>query len=129
MAAVFVISNSIVKNAELSDSCKICRSSAARYRYVLAAVISLTLLLSMPLPVFAADWVLARVSGSVYVVAPGVKATRAQKGMVLNPGYTIATKSGSRAMLTRGRETIQVGPKTTFALSKYRSNAGWTPNT
>ncbi|NVK33712.1 MAG: FecR domain-containing protein [Rhodobacteraceae bacterium] len=70
---------------------------------------------------FAAQWVLSRVSGKVYLVAADVEAMRAKRGMVLNPGFTIVTHSG-RALVSRGEETISVGPNTSVALSKYRSN-------
>ena len=39
----------------------------------------------------ASDWVVKRVSGIVYFVAPGVEAFRAKKGMVFEKGYTIGT--------------------------------------
>ncbi|MFN3130856.1 FecR domain-containing protein [Roseibium sp.] len=61
-------------------------------------------------------------SGVVYFVAPEVKAFRVQRGMVFQPGYTMATRSGARALIARGAETISVGPNAKFALSKYRSN-------
>ncbi len=69
-----------------------------------------------------AEWVVKRVSGVVYFVAPEVKAFRVQRGMVFQPGYTMATRSGARALIARGAETISVGPNAKFALSKYRSN-------
>jgi hypothetical protein len=69
-----------------------------------------------------AEWVVKRVSGVVYFVAPEVKAFRVQRGMVFQPGYTMATRSGARALIARGAETISVGPNANFALSKYRSN-------
>lgn len=72
------------------------------------------------------DWVVKRVSGTVYFVAPEVPAFRVKRGMVLEKGYTLATKSGARAMLARGGESIVVGPNTTFALSKHRSNGSRT---
>ncbi|MBS8259037.1 hypothetical protein DYI23_02295 [Roseibium polysiphoniae] len=77
-------------------------------------------------PGFAADWVIKRVSGTVYLVAPGVKAFRAKTGMPLQKGFTVATRKGARALIARGAETILVGPNTTFALSRYRSKGGKT---
>ena len=71
----------------------------------------------------AEDWIVKRVSGIVYFVAPNVDAFRARKGMVFEKGYTLGTRSGARALIVRGSETITVGPNTTFALSGYRSNS------
>ena len=70
----------------------------------------------------AAEWVITRLSGTVYLVAPGIKAHRARKGMALHKGHTIATRRGARAVLQRGKDSIVVGPNTEFALSQYRSN-------
>lgn len=72
------------------------------------------------------EWVIQRVTGVVYLVAPGVQAVRAKKGMVLEKGYTLGTRSGAKALLARGEETISVGPSTTFALSRHRSKGGKT---
>ncbi|MBN9670306.1 FecR domain-containing protein [Labrenzia aggregata] len=70
---------------------------------------------------FAEEWVVNRVSGVVYFVAPGVQAFRVKKGMVFEKGYTMGTRAGGRALIVRGKETISVGPNTTFALSKQLS--------
>ncbi|MES0808583.1 FecR family protein [Roseibium sp. SCPC15] len=66
-------------------------------------------------------WVVKRVSGIVYFVAPNVEAFRVKRGMVFEKGYTLGTRAGARALIARGNETISVGPNTTFAISKYRS--------
>ncbi|MES0879027.1 FecR family protein, partial [Roseibium sp. SCP14] len=66
-------------------------------------------------------WVVKRVSGIVYFVAPNVEAFRAKRGMVFEKGFTLGTRAGARALIARGNETISVGPNTTFAISKYRS--------
>jgi hypothetical protein len=68
----------------------------------------------------AADWVVTRVSGTVYLVAPGVEAKHVHKGMRLPRGYTIATRKG-RAVLQHGRDAITVAPYTEFALSEHGS--------
>ncbi|QDG77877.1 FecR domain-containing protein [Labrenzia sp. PHM005] len=73
-----------------------------------------------------AQWIVKRVSGVVYFVAPQVKAFRVKRGMVFEPGYTMATRSNGRALIARGSETISVGPNTKFAISKYRSQNGKT---
>ncbi len=91
-----------------------------------AAAVLLALLL-IPLSAgltkaFAAEWVITRISGTVYLVAPGIQAHRARKGMALHKGHTIATRKGARAVLQRGNDSITVGPNTEFALSQYRSN-------
>lgn len=70
----------------------------------------------------ATEWVVKRVSGIVYFVAPNVEAFRAKKGMVFKKGYTMGTRAGGRALIVRGEESISVGPNTTFAISKYQSN-------
>ena len=72
------------------------------------------------------SWIIKRVSGQVYLVAPEVPAFRAKVGMELQKGMTIATRGGARAQVARGTEIIMVGPNTTFALSRYRSNGGMT---
>ncbi len=69
----------------------------------------------------AQEWIVKRVSGIAYFVAPGVEAFRVKPGMVFEKGYTIGTQPGARALIARGSETISVGPDTTFAISKYRS--------
>ena len=68
----------------------------------------------------AADWVVTRVSGTVYLVAPGVEAKHVHKGMRLPRGYTIATRKG-RAVLQHGRDAITLAPNTEFALSEHGS--------
>ena len=73
-------------------------------------------------PVWAAEWVVKRATGKVYLVAPGIEAFRAKPGMVLQPGMTVATKDRAKALIARGEETIFVGPNTKVALSKYRSS-------
>ncbi|MEP1188620.1 MAG: FecR family protein [Roseibium sp.] len=69
----------------------------------------------------AGEWVVKRVSGISYFVAPNIPAFRVKKGMVFHKGYTLGTRSGSRVLIVRGTDSIAVGPNTTFALSKYRS--------
>jgi hypothetical protein len=86
------------------------------------------ILLSLSAPSLAAAdmWVVKRVSGIVYFVAPGVEAFRVKRGMVFEKGYTLGTRAGARALVARGSETISVGPNTTFAISKMRSKGGKT---
>jgi len=74
----------------------------------------------------AQEWVIKRVSGAAYFVAPGVEAFRIKKGMVFEKGYTLGTRSGARVLVARGGETIAVGPNTTFAISSYRSRGAQT---
>ncbi|UES41595.1 hypothetical protein GFC08_24170 [Roseibium aggregatum] len=83
-------------------------------------------LVLFPAAANASDWVVKRVSGIVYFVAPGVEAFRVKKGMVFEKGYTIGTRTGARALIGRGSETIAVGPNTTFAMSTFRSNGAKT---
>ena len=86
----------------------------------------LILTLIIPTNAMAQNWVVKRVSGIAYFVAPGVDAFRVKRGMVFEKGYTLGTRAGARALLTRCSETISVGPNTTFALSRYRSGGGKT---
>ncbi|QFT69527.1 FecR protein [Labrenzia sp. THAF35] len=88
----------------------------------LLRVLLLAALVLFPAAANASDWVVKRVSGIVYFVAPGVEAFRVKKGMVFEKGYTIGTRAGARALIGRGGETIAVGPNTTFAMSSFRSN-------
>ncbi|MXN65607.1 hypothetical protein GR183_11900 [Stappia sp. GBMRC 2046] len=69
----------------------------------------------------AAEWVIKKATGRVFLVSPEVAAFRAKRGMVLEPGFTLATQGNGRAILARGDERILVGPDTAFALSKYQS--------
>ncbi|WP_208983816.1 FecR family protein [Pannonibacter carbonis] len=72
-------------------------------------------------PVLAADWVIQRSSGKVYLLSPGVEPVAARSGMVLPKGVTLATRSGAKALLVRGRETILVSPNSTVAISRLKS--------
>ncbi|MDN3719071.1 hypothetical protein QW131_07215 [Roseibium salinum] len=91
----------------------------------LARCLSVLILVSLVLgPSFAGaeEWVVKRVSGIAYFVAPGVEAYRVEKGMVFEKkGFTMGTRPGARALIARGDETIAVGPNTTFAISKRLS--------
>jgi hypothetical protein len=71
---------------------------------------------------WAENWVVKRVSGIAYFVAPGVEAYRVRQGMIFEKGLTIGTRAGSRVLIARGSDTIAVGPNTTFAMSKFHSN-------
>ncbi|SHL73773.1 FecR family protein [Roseibium suaedae] len=88
-------------------------------------LLAFLLLTSAPALSLAEGWSLQRVSGTVYLVAPGVEPYRARTGMALDPGLTLATRNG-RAMVTRGTESILVGPNTTFVISQYRSSEDFT---
>ncbi|CTQ41989.1 FecR family protein [Roseibium aggregatum] len=92
----------------------------------LLRVLLLAALVLLPATANASDWVVKRVSGIVYFVAPGVEAFRVKKGMVFEKGYTIGTRAGARALIGRGSETIAIGPNTTFAMSAFRSNGAKT---
>jgi hypothetical protein len=87
----------------------------------LLCVLLFAALVLHPASANASDWVVKRVSGIVYFVAPGVEAFRVKQGMVFKKGYTIGTRAGARALIARGGETIAVGPNTTFAMSTFRS--------
>lgn len=98
----------------------ICLSAS---KICLTAALVIALLLSGAATALANDWVVKRVFGKVYLVAPGVQAFLAKPGMRIEPGYTVATKAGAKALIMRGEESIFVGPDTRFALSKYRSTS------
>ncbi|MEC9468823.1 MAG: FecR family protein [Pseudomonadota bacterium] len=100
--------------------------SVERKAVSLLRVLLLAALVLFPAAANASDWVVKRVSGIVYFVAPGVEAFRVKKGMVFEKGYTIGTRAGARALIGRGSETIAVGPNTTFAMSAFRSNGAKT---
>ncbi|EAV43750.1 hypothetical protein SIAM614_11518 [Stappia aggregata IAM 12614] len=104
-------------------------NSLAAERKSLTLFISALLLTLLLVPLsgglskaIAADWLITRLSGTVYLVAPGIEAHRARKGMALHKGYTIATRKGARVVLQRDNGSITVGPNTEFALSQYQSN-------
>ena len=117
------------RRTSLNDGCSVMKSEMKKDGTCLVkeGAVSLlrTLLLAVlilhPASAMASDWVVKRVSGIVYFVAPGVEAFRVKKGMVFEKGYTLGTRAGARALIARGGETITVGPNTTFAMSKFRS--------
>ncbi|AQQ02244.1 hypothetical protein B0E33_00440 [Roseibium algicola] len=99
----------------------LCRTLKTRAAAVLLALLLIPLSAGLT-KACAAEWVITRISGTVYLVAPGIQAHRASKGMTLHKGHTIATRKGARAVLQRGKDSITVGPNTEFALSQFRSN-------
>ncbi|CTQ41825.1 fec operon regulator FecR [Roseibium aggregatum] len=99
----------------------LCRTLKTRATAVLLALLLIPLSAGLT-KAYAAEWVITRISGTVYLVAPGIQAHRSRKGMALHKGHTIATRKGARAVLQRGNDSITVGPNTEFALSQYRSN-------
>ncbi|WP_299814021.1 FecR domain-containing protein [uncultured Roseibium sp.] len=90
------------------------------------SVILLALAVLSPAYAAAEEWVVKRISGTAYFVAPGMEAVRVKKGMVFQKGFTLGTRSGARVLVARGSESIAVGPSTTFAISSYRSRGGRT---
>jgi FecR protein len=93
---------------------------------VFAAIITSILILGFATNANAQEWVIKRVSGVAYFVAPDMEAVRVRKGMEFKKGYTLGTRAGARALVSRGAESISVGPNTTFAISKHRSQNGRT---
>jgi hypothetical protein len=103
------------------------RGLARLLRVIRLFSIGAVTLAAFALPALAnGEWVVKRVSGIAYFVAPEVQAYRVKKGMVFRKGYTLGTRAGSRVLIARGPETIAVAPNTTFALSSYRSNGAST---
>ncbi|POF29177.1 FecR family protein [Roseibium marinum] len=106
--------------------------SFANPALALAGVVRVFSILLLVFAVFAPahadaeEWVVKRVSGTAYFVAPGIDAFRVGKGMVFQKGYTLGTRSGARVLVARGNESIAVGPNTTFAISLYRSQGART---
>lgn len=79
----------------------------------LAASLIAMLLLSFGVPAQAwADWVVARASGTVWVIAPDSTASAAVVGQALPDSWMLATGDNGRAMLTRGVEYISISPNT-----------------
>lgn len=81
------------------------------------------LLLSLGVPAQAwADWVVARASGTVWVIAPDSTASAAVIGQALPNNWMLATASDGRAMLTRGVEYISISPDTQIIVSDSGPN-------
>lgn len=81
------------------------------------------LLLSLGVPAQAwADWVVARASGTVWVIAPDSTASAAVIGQALPNNWMLATASDGRAMLTRGVEYISISPDTQIVVSDSGPN-------
>jgi hypothetical protein len=115
--ATLIVSRNVLKSTMKKDGMYSAKGKAASLLWILL----LAALVLHPASANASDWVVKRVSGIVYFVAPGVEAFRVKQGMVFKKGYTIGTRAGARAMIARGGETIAVGPNTTFAMSTFRS--------
>jgi hypothetical protein len=69
-------------------------------------------------PAMAADWIVSRVSGQVWITAPNTPAVRAAAGTVVPDGARFSTMRNSRAKLDRGAESILVSPDTTLTPSE-----------
>lgn len=69
-------------------------------------------------PVLAADWVVTRASGEVHIERGALKAVSLRADEDVVPGDTVATGPTGRLLLTRGLETILVGPNTVLSLPR-----------
>ncbi len=65
---------------------------------------------------WAAEWVLARVTGVAWIFPPRAEAQAAVEGETLPDGWTVATGAQSRVLLMRGAESISLGPESSVAL-------------
>lgn len=71
----------------------------------------------------AQEWVVARVSGSGWIVSEQTPAVTMNTGMTVPRGATVATGPGSRAMLVHGQDTMMLGPETKVAIP-YKPDPG-----
>jgi hypothetical protein len=63
---------------------------------------------------WAAEWMVAQFSGTVWIVAPDASAAAPVVGDEVRSGWTVATGPNSRILLVNGDETMAVGPETTM---------------
>jgi ferric-dicitrate binding protein FerR (iron transport regulator) len=75
--------------------------------------VALFALISAP-TALAADWFVAQLSGTVWLVAPDASAQQASVGSVVEPGWTVGTGPESRVLLVHGEESMALGPNTTM---------------
>ena len=92
---------------------------SAKYLTFVALVAAFACFLSSSTLANSSDWIIKRVSGKVYLVAPGVQAFLAKPGMRIESGYTVATKARSKALIMRGEESIFVGPDTKLEVARF----------
>ncbi|TBW41332.1 hypothetical protein EYW49_00995 [Siculibacillus lacustris] len=87
-------------------------------RLGLGALLAATMVTS---PTVAADWLAERLSGEVWMVAPGLQPVRVSAGTIVPEGYTVATGAGSRVRLVAGGTVITVQPGSTTRIGARRS--------
>ena len=75
-------------------------------------VATMAFLLAMATGSFAADWVVAQMAGTVWLVAPDSSAEQASVGQVVQPGWTVGTGPDSRVLLVNGEESMSIGADT-----------------
>jgi len=61
---------------------------------------------------WAADWVMSRVTGSVWLTSPQNTQQTAAEGVEVAAGWTVTTGPDSRVLLLRGSESIAIGANT-----------------
>jgi hypothetical protein len=84
-------------------------------RFIAAALFAM---LAAP-AALAADWVVAQMSGTVWLVAPDASAQLASVGSVVEPGWTVGTGPESRALLIHGGESMALGPNATMMYREF----------
>lgn len=81
------------------------------------AVFVATFFLSLEIPTAqAADWVVKRMSGKVWIKPQGAQPASLKSGMVVPARTTITTRRGARVMLVRGKETMMIGPNSVVGI-------------
>src|SRR3954454_9035460 len=70
-------------------------------------------------PALAEDWVIAKVSGEVWISIPNAPVARATAGMTVPDGATLSTSQNARAQLNRGAESILVSPNTVISPQSF----------
>ncbi|MEP3278921.1 MAG: FecR family protein [Stappiaceae bacterium] len=90
-------------------------SSVRVIQFVVAFVAALFLSIEIP-TAQAADWVVKRMSGKVWIKPQGAQPASLTSGMVVPERTTITTRRGARVMLVRGKETMMIGPNSVVGI-------------
>ncbi len=73
--------------------------------------------LSLEIPTAqAAEWMVKRMSGKVWIKPQGAQPASLKSGMVVPARTTITTRRGARVMLVRGNETMMIGPNSVVGI-------------
>ncbi|HWT31173.1 MAG TPA: FecR domain-containing protein, partial [Propylenella sp.] len=91
--------------------------------HVLSRVIVTALALFVSQAAVAEEWIVARVTGTAWLLRDGAAPVQVAAGMPVPLGATVATTPQGRAMLIHGRDTMMVGPSTKIAIP-YKPDRG-----